>query len=189
MNKLIAAIVALGLGWGVALAQEAPKAEAAKPAEMAKPEAAAPEAPKPQGPKYGKNVGDLAKPAAIKTFEGADFDTGSIAKRSMFVFANSACGMCARELADLDKNFDKLGGLDVYLVVIDQTKERAMEKFSQYQKNFKLLHDPDFKFGENVDFYQTPATLVLEKGGKIVFKGAGYRPDGLKAIVEAAKAL
>lgn len=167
MKKLIAAVVALGLGWGVALAQEAPKQE---------------------GPKYGKNVGDVAKPTKVKTFDDKEFDTGSVSKRSMFVFVNSACGMCAREVLDLEKNADKMGSVDIYLVAVDVQKDRAAEKYAQFEKKFKLLHDPEYQFGENVDFYQTPATLILDKGGKIVFKAAGYRPEGLKAIAEAAKA-
>ncbi len=130
-----------------------------------------------EGPKYGTNVGDVAKPVKIQTMDGNEFDTGQVQEKTMFVFVNSICGLCAKEMKDLAKNADKLNDVKVYLVSVDQNKERAMKVYEKYAKLFGLLYDPEYVFGEAVGLYATPSTLVVDKGGKILFKKTGYRGD------------
>ncbi|GAB6063286.1 TlpA family protein disulfide reductase [Deferrisoma palaeochoriense] len=138
-----------------------------------------------EGPKYGTNVGDVAKPVKIHTMDGDEFDTGKIEEKTLFVFVNSICGLCAKEMKDLAKNADSLKKVKVYLVSVDQNKERAMKVYEKFQKLFGLLHDPEYSFGEAVGLYATPSTLLLDKGGKILFKKTGYRGD----VDEILKAL
>ena len=135
-----------------------------------------------EGPKYGQEVGDTAKPVDLKTFDGEGFNTGKLTKKTMFVFVNSVCSMCAREMRDLDKYSDKFAKADVYLVAVDMNLERVAQKYKKYAEKFGMLHDPEFVFGEAVGLYSTPATLVVEKDGKITYKKSGYRPEVLKEV-------
>ncbi len=137
-----------------------------------------------EGPKYGTKVGDVAKPVKIQTMAGDEFDTGKIEEKTLFVLVNSICGLCAKEMNDLAKNADSLKNVKVYLVSVDQNKERAMKVYEKYTKLFDLLYDPEYKLGNAVGVFATPGTVVLGKGGKILFKKTGYRGD-IDAILKA----
>jgi len=167
MKKFLQAVLALGvvagLTAGAALAQD-------KAAE---------------GPKYGINVGDTAKPVTIKTIDGADFDTGKVGERTMFVFVNSVCGMCAKEMTDLAKDQDSFKSVKIYLVSVDMDLERAKSRYEKFLKVFDMLYDPDLAFGEVVGLSSTPSTLILDKGGKIVYKKSGYRAGALEDVKKA----
>lgn len=138
-----------------------------------------------EGPKYGTNVGDVAQPVKIHTMDGDEFDTGKIEGKTLFVLVNSICGLCAKEMNDLAKNADSLNKVKVYLVSVDQNKERALKVYEKYTKLFGLLYDPEYKLGNAVGVFATPGTIILDKGGKIVFKKTGYRGD----VDEILKAL
>lgn len=167
MKKFLKAVLALGvvagLTAGAALAQD-------KAAE---------------GPKYGMAVGDTAKPVKIKTVDGAEFDTGKIDQRTMFVFVNSVCGMCAKEMTELAKDQESFSSVKIYLVSVDMDLERAKSRYEKYLKVFDMLYDPDLAFGEVVGLNSTPSTLILDKGGKIVYKKSGYRAGDLEKVKAA----
>jgi peroxiredoxin len=136
-------------------------------------------------PKYGQNVGDVAKPVTIKTLDGKDFDTGKVAEKTMFVFVNSVCGLCAKEMNDLAKDRDAFKGVKIYLVSVDVDMERGKSRYEKFLQLFDMLWDPEYKFGEAVGMNSTPSTLVLEKGGKIAYKKIGYRPGDLENAKKA----
>lgn len=138
-----------------------------------------------EGPKYGTNVGDVAQPVKIHTMDGDEFDTGKIEGKTLFVLVNSICALCAKEMNDLAKNADSLKNVKVYLVSVDQNKERALKVYEKYTKLFGLLYDPEYKLGNAVGVFATPGTIILDKGGKILFKKTGYRGD----VDEILKAL
>jgi peroxiredoxin len=133
---------------------------------------------------YGTNVGDVAKPVVLKTLDGKSVDTAKLEKKSVFVMVNTVCGMCQREMTDIEKNKDMFKDVALYIVVVDQAAERAQSKYKAFLDTATLLHDPDFTMGENVAIYSTPSTLLLDKDGKILFKSAGYKPDVLKSLKE-----
>ncbi len=138
-----------------------------------------------KGPKYGTNVGDQIQPVKIKTMDGEAFDTANLGGKTMFVFVNSMCSLCAKEMNDLARNADKFEKIKVYLVSVDQNTERAMRVYEKYTKLFGLLHDPEYVFGAAAGLYSTPSTLILDKDGKILFKKAGYRPGAIDGILKA----
>ncbi len=138
-----------------------------------------------EGPKYGTKVGDLAKPVKIQTMDGQEFDTGKVSEKTMFVLVNSICALCAKEMNDLARNADELNKIKVYLVSVDQNKERAMRVYEKYTKIFGILYDPEYKLGDAVGLYATPSTLVLDKDGRILLKKTGYRPGDIEAILKA----
>jgi len=116
--------------------------------------------------------------------DGKDFKPAEVGKRSVYIFVNTVCGMCTRELGEVVKNMDVFKGAELFVVVIDQETERAVARYKGLPAGVTLLHDPDFAMGETVDLFSTPATLVLDKDNKILFKEAGYRPDLLKTVKE-----
>lgn len=176
MKKLIIGLMAAGLIGGVlagsGVAQQAPAAPAAPGAPAAAPE----------GPKYGKKVGDVVAPSVVKDFEGKDVDTAKLmAEKTMFVIVNSVCNLCAAEVASLSEHKDKFTAkAKVAFVVVDPNLDRAKTKYEKFAKEFLLLHDADYKIGESVDLNSTPSTLIVDKGGKILYKGQGFRPDMMK---------
>jgi peroxiredoxin len=134
---------------------------------------------------YGSNVGDLAKPIVMKSVDGAkSVDTAKLAKKSVFVMVNTVCGMCQREMGDIARSKDMFKEVDLYIVVVDQDSERATSKYKEFLDVATLLHDPDFKLGDNVGIFSTPSTLVLGTDGKIIYKESGYKPDVLKKMKE-----
>lgn len=135
---------------------------------------------------YGQKIGDVAKPVKLKDIENnKEVDTSKLAKKSLFVFVNTVCGMCQREMADLEKGLEGLDKVDLYIVVVDQAADRALKKYEKFLGKSTMLHDPEFQMGENVGLYSTPSTLILEKDGKIVFKESGYQPALMKSLKAA----
>ncbi len=137
-----------------------------------------------KGPEYGTKVGDKLKPVTIQTMDGEEFSTANLEEKTLFVLVNSICGLCAKEMTDLARNADQLKKVNVYLVSVDQNKERAMRVYQKYTKLFGILYDPEYKLGNAAGLYATPSTLILDEDGKIVFKKTGYRGD-IDAILKA----
>ncbi|MBI5014214.1 MAG: TlpA family protein disulfide reductase [Deltaproteobacteria bacterium] len=197
MRRILVSIAAFGLvgqlgSWG-ALAQEAPKgaaapaAAAAAPVDAAAPAAAATvDAGAPAAPavKYSKDVGGLAKPIEVKNLTtGEKKTTGDLAKdgKVMFVLVNSVCNLCQNEmdaLVEYKAKFSEKAA--VYLVAVDMNEEVAKKAYEKWAKDYTIFYDPQFTLGTSLDLYSTPATVILDKGGKILYKGMGYRPDSLK---------
>ncbi len=136
---------------------------------------------------YGKNVGEVARPITVKDFDGNSVSTGDLVKNGkvMLVLVNAVCNLCRNEMRALVKYRDKFSEkADVYLVAVDMNLEKAKQSYKEFSKYFRLLHDPDFKIGQSLDIYATPATIILDKGGTILYKGSGFKPEYLKKYME-----
>ena len=136
---------------------------------------------------YGKNVGEVAKPITVKDLDGNDVNTGDLVKDSkvMLVLVNAVCNLCRNEMKALVKYRDKFTEkADVYLVAVDMNIEKAKQTYKEFSKYFRILHDPDFKIGQSLDLYATPATIILDKGGTILYKGSGFKPEYMKKYMD-----
>lgn len=134
--------------------------------------------------KYGKDVGDIATPINAEDFSGKKYNTKDNNK-AVYVIVNSVCSLCNAEMDEVVRHKDKFKGkADIYFVVIDTNKERAQTKLEKYSSDTTVLFDPDFNIGKAVNLYSTPSTLILDKGGKILYKSAGYTPGKLKEFLD-----
>lgn len=135
---------------------------------------------------YGGSVGDTLKTIRLVTLDGKkEFDTSEIAAKSLFVFVNSVCGMCQKEINDITTATGLLSGVDLYLIVVDNERERALTSYTKFLGKATLLHDPEFQLGYLVDIYSTPSTLLVGADRTILFKASNYQPTVLQDLKAA----
>lgn len=135
---------------------------------------------------FGGSVGDTLKTIRLVTLDGKrEFDTSDIAAKSLFVFVNSVCGMCQKELTDITTAPGLLSGVDLYLIVVDNERERALTSYTKFLGKATLLHDPEFQLGYLVDIYSTPSTLLVGADRTILFKASSYKPEVIQELKAA----
>lgn len=152
--KMMSLVLALFLGLGsVCLAEEAPAAK-----------------------KFGGNVGDFMKPVELKTLEGGKtFKTDALPKKTIFLIVSSVCTACRAELTDMEANLKEFDGkADIYTVIIDMDPASALERIKKLAPSIPLVGDADYAIGSQINLISAPASVILDKDGKILFKKSGY---------------
>ena len=157
----------------------APKAAApaAAPAKPAVP-AAAPA--KPVIPKVGDNSPNFTLKEAVT---GAEIDLASLREKAPFTlitFTNSACSACRDEMDVLARLKEKQGKEKINMLAIftdmggEAGAKRAIES---YKDTFVYLMDPSFTTPPMYGFQYTPATVIMDKKGKVVMLKGGFTAD------------
>ena len=106
-------------------------------------------------------------------------------------FMNTTCSACQAEVALLSKlagkNADKI---QVYLIAVDVRGEKLVKSYAEnYKYNVEYLLDPRFSVPPAYGFNYTPALVVLDKAGSIVYKKGGYSSGDAQAMIAAIEGL
>lgn len=123
---------------------------------------------------------------ALKTGDGKDFTNETIKeKKVLFIVAQTACGQCRKEIADISEQFDKISGKGlVFTVLVDINQERALEYYKKKDYKVPVVLDPNFTIAGMADIAATPATIIVDAKGNITYTKTGYRPGQLEEILE-----
>lgn len=143
-----------------------------------------------KGPVYGTAVGSIMAPVKVKSMaDGKEVSTAELAakgEKTIFVLVNSVCSQCRKEMATLQKYKEKvLAKAGLYLVAVDMAESVAKNAYAAYAADFPVIQDPDFEVGQKAAISSTPATLVLGKDGKILYKAVGFEDDSMKKLMDA----
>lgn len=98
---------------------------------------------------------------------------------SVLLFFNTGCSACMAELDEASTAAKELGDdkLMVYAIAVDRRGEQAVKAYHEiYKHRATYLLDPTFTIPPKFGFSYTPASLLVDKAGKIVFMKGGYDP-------------
>jgi peroxiredoxin len=174
--RFVARIVIFLLIAGTAAAADmkaAPKA----PAEA--PKAPAMAAPAPPAAPVAVKVGGTAQNFQLKDVDAKDVDLTGLKAKSPYtalVFTNSVCSACRDEMAMLAK-FGQKNKEKIQLVAIftdASTDVGAKATREMYKDSFVYVMDPEFAVPPAFGFEFTPAMVLLDKSGKVLYMKGGY---------------
>ncbi|HVW27539.1 MAG TPA: TlpA disulfide reductase family protein [Polyangiaceae bacterium] len=142
-------------------------------------------------PIRGKQSGAL--PATpIETLEGSATDlAGFLHGRPALVSLWATwCDTCVDEapaLNRLDSEARKGGDAVVVGVAVGETTETVRAFATTRKLAYTQLVDPEFRFADTLGERQVPATLVVDRTGRIVFRGKALDAESLAAFRRVAK--
>jgi len=96
------------------------------------------------------------------------------------------CGPCRQEMPHLNRLYDKYrgSGFQMLGVNIDEDPRAATELAAKLGVHFPVLLDTDKKVSRLYDMSAMPATVVIDRDGKVRFVQRGYR-EGVEQTYEA----
>lgn len=139
------------------------------------------------------NAGDVMPPYAAKLLDGAPFDLA--AEKGNVVLVNvwaTWCGPCRYEIPELQKLHDQYGkrGFKVVGVSVDEGDAADVKQFVAEQKmTYPVALDPDGRIANLLQTMVLPTSVLVDRGGKIVWRQVGALPPGdakLTAAIDAA---
>jgi peroxiredoxin len=118
----------------------------------------------------------------LRTMEGPNLRLQEQRGRVVLVnFWATWCGPCRQELPQLNKLYDKYRGSGFVLlgVNIDDDARTATELATKLGVRFPVLLDTDKKVSRQYDMSAMPATLMIDRDGRVRYIHRGYR-DGVE---------
>lgn len=121
--------------------------------------------------------------------EATRLDTVRGGKVALVSFWATWCEACAKEFDALNRLDDRVraGGGVVIGVAVGETPEKAAGFVKAHQLTYRQLVDADFRLVDALGQRRVPATLVIDKGGRVVFTGGALDEMALEAFREALR--
>jgi cytochrome oxidase Cu insertion factor (SCO1/SenC/PrrC family) len=171
-----------------ALAQAQQAAPAAAAPAAAAPAAAAPAKPKPLMVAVGQPIGEFA----LVDDQGRNVNEKSLSgKPTALVFFQTACSMCAAEVADAREIAGRNKNFELVLVSIDM--RTPADKFEGYRKNYAgdspIWTDPKFLLPRRFSVSATPAMALIDGKGNLKEVRVGYSSGEKDELEKALKDL
>jgi len=128
----------------------------------------------------------LAPDFTLKSNEGRNLRLSE--QRGQVVLVNfwaSWCGPCRQEMPHLNKLYDKYkaAGFVMLGVNIDDNIDTATAAAQKWGVRFPVLFDADKAVSKRWDMGSMPATVLVDRDGKVRFLHRGYR-EGVEATYE-----
>ena len=115
-------------------------------------------------------------------------------QRGKVVFLNfwaTWCPPCRAEMPSMEILYRKLKGKDFEMmaVSVDWKADKIRNLVEKLSLTFPILHDAEKKVARAYGIYGLPATFLIDKTGKVVFKATGARDWTDKRVVEQIEEL
>ncbi len=190
LSLALALIISLTLSSGFALAEDMEGSAAKEPAAAEEP--AAPVEPAPiKVHEVGDTVPDFALPDGLsgKTVGVHANILEQDDRLIAMVFMTTSCSACQAEVALMSRLAAKHEkDLKVYVLAVDMRGERQVKDYHQtYKYNVSYLLDPGFTVPPLFGFNYTPALVLFDKKGEILYKKGGYNPDDADDLIEQVR--
>ena len=163
----------------------------AAPAAKGAPAAAKPAVPEPPVAKVGDQVPEFKLKNAI-TGESTAWgkDVKGKAKYTIVVFMNTGCSSCLAELMAVKDATRENKDVVTYAIAVDKRGEEVVKAYYEsYKIEANYLVDAEFDVPPQFGFDYTPAMIIVDKTGKIIFAKGGYRPKDRDKFVAELVAL
>ena len=122
----------------------------------------------------------------LKSLQGPNMRLAEQRGRVVLVnFWATWCGPCKQEMPHLNGLYDKYrsSGFVLMGVNVDEDPKTAAGTASRFGLRFPVLFDADKAVSKLYDLQSMPATVLIDRDGKVRFLHRGYR-DGLEDAYE-----
>ncbi len=134
-------------------------------------------------------VGASAPTYAIQTLSGDSLNVGPSDHLVLLNVWATWCASCKEEFAFMDSLLAKhrSRGLRVVAVSVDVgSSEPVQQVASQYNVTFEVAHDPEGTIERRFPAMGVPASYLIGRDGKLVWKHVGVLPPSVDAVIEGA---
>jgi peroxiredoxin len=132
----------------------------------------------------------IASPAPVVTLAGEPTEVASVAHGRVALVSLWAtwCDGCQREIDALNRleaSTESASDAVVIGVAVGERRETVADFVRRRGVRYTQLVDEEFRFADSVGERRVPATLVLDRVGRIVYRGDALDARGLAALREA----
>ena len=100
-----------------------------------------------------------------------EFQSQHLSKPTVFIFWASWCKPCVFEVPDAITLFQEVSAkIDVIGVSVDKDSRKALEFIAKYKIPYKNLHDPEMNIADLMGITATPALVLIDKKGSVVYR-------------------
>jgi cytochrome c-type biogenesis protein len=134
-------------------------------------------------------VGADAPTYAIQTLAGDSLTVGPSDNLVLLNVWATWCASCKEEFAFMDTLLAKhrSKGLRVVAVSVDVgSSEPVQQVASQYNVTFEVAHDPEGTIERRFPAMGVPASYLIDRDGKLLWKHVGVLPPSVDAVIEDA---
>lgn len=127
-------------------------------------------------------MGDRLPDFTLRTFAGNEISLADLQGRPTFlVFWNTWCGVCLRELPEIDRLAKKYGPLGLTVLAVNSgyndSEIKARAYWKKYGFSFSSGFDHAFAFGQAVGLRGVPTIFLLDSKGVIRYKHSTAPPN------------
>lgn len=137
-------------------------------------------------PKAGDPAPDFTLTNAIDGDEvNFNKDIKGKAKVTVLSFMNTGCSACLAEVQEISSVVEEVGDkVAAYCLAVDKRGEAVVRSYHEtYGFKVSYLLDPDFTIPGMYGFSYTPALVLVDKGGKILYMKGGFNPARDKGTI------
>jgi peroxiredoxin len=134
----------------------------------------------------------LAPVFSLPTVDGQIHDLSAYRGQVVVVnFWSTWCAPCRKEMPSLERAWQRLESdrIVVLGIAIQDDPEMVSRFLQQWEISFPLLLDSEGTVAQTWPFSGIPATFVLDKGGRIIYRALGLREWDSDSIITKVKAL
>lgn len=123
-------------------------------------------------PIYGKKTNDTLKSSTVK------------GKIVMMEFWIKNCGYCMEAFPEIKELQEKYGNKIEILSINAYEKKEEIDFFYKREKPaYKMLYNGE-KFSESLGIYAYPATIILDRNGKVIYAAGGFNKENIEKILK-----
>ncbi len=123
-------------------------------------------------------VGSAAPDFALKSASGRNVRLSELRGQVVLInFWASWCGPCREELPELEKLQQRYrsAGFTLLPISIDDSRRNADAMLAKLGVRLTPLYDPDKRAAKRYDVDTMPATLIVDRDGRVRYVHRGYR--------------
>lgn len=137
-------------------------------------------------------VGDIAPDFTLPNLATDKMESlrDYLGKPVILFFIQSACYSCLQEAKALKKLKEKYPQINVIAVGVDLLGKPMLVSWAAHNNiDYPVLLDPIFSVPEKYGFYFTPASVIIDKDGKIALLHSGFKSKDIELFEAKIKEL
>ncbi len=133
-----------------------------------------------------KLLGNQAPNFTLANLRGENVELARVAgeKATLLVFWATWCPSCVEEVPTLNEWVDKYPSLQILSINVEEPIDRVRDFSEKFQLRYPVLLDEEAAVTQEYGLIGIPATLLLAKGGKVIYYGFGL-PQNVEQLIQS----